>query len=73
MNRRANAYLNVISFTTFILTFLLFIITIRIESMDNTIYFPINKRPDIEKITKFSDEYFPNNITSLFNEDNPLR
>ena len=38
MNRRANAYLNVISFTTFILTFLLFIITIRIESMDNTIY-----------------------------------
>ena len=41
--------------------------------MDNTIYFPINKRPDIEKITKFSDKYFPNNITSLFNENNPLR
>jgi len=38
MNRRANAYLNAISFTTFILTFLLFIITIRIESMENTIY-----------------------------------
>lgn len=34
MNRRANAYLNVISFTTFILTFLLFIMTMRLESLE---------------------------------------
>ena len=38
MNRRANAYINLISFTSFILAFLLFIITMKIESMDNTIY-----------------------------------
>lgn len=41
--------------------------------MDNPIYFPINEKPNIDKITKFKDEYFPNNITSLFNETNPLR
>jgi hypothetical protein len=35
MNRRANAYLNVISFTSFILMFLLFVITMRLESIDN--------------------------------------
>ena len=38
MNRRANAYINLISFTSFILAFLLFIITMKIEAMDNTIY-----------------------------------
>ncbi len=36
MNRRANAYLNVISFTTFILMFLLFVITMRLESLESS-------------------------------------
>ncbi len=36
MNRRANAYLNVISFTSFILMFLLFIITMRLENMEES-------------------------------------
>ena len=41
--------------------------------MDNPIYFPINVKQDIKKLTKFVDKDFPNNINSLFNEYNPLR
>ena len=38
MNRRANVYLNVIAFTSFILLSLFFILTMRIESMEDTNY-----------------------------------
>ena len=38
MNRRANVYLNIIGFISFILLFIFFIFTMRIESMVNTNY-----------------------------------
>ena len=38
MNRRANLYLNVIGFTTFMLTLVFFILTMRIEGMTHTNY-----------------------------------
>ena len=38
MNRRANVYLNIIGFISFVLLFIFFIFTMRIESMVNTNY-----------------------------------
>ena len=36
-------------------------------------YFPENKPPNLKDNEKFEDTSFPNNMNSLFNENNPIR
>ena len=36
-------------------------------------YFPENKKPKLNENEKFTDTSFPNNMTLLFNENNPIR